>query len=113
MGVSAVLAVPVDVAPEPEPAELLEPPELQAAISVTAATAASAAVMAREGPRGATPGRLRNLMGNLLVALSGPAARAGAGRVRGARSTVCQENRSDVYVLSMGSNRAIVGRYQT
>ena len=35
-------------------------PELQAPISVAAATAASAAVVAREGP---TPRRLRNLMG--------------------------------------------------
>jgi hypothetical protein len=51
----------VDVVPE---LELLELPELQAAISVAAATAASAAVVAREGPRGATPRRrLRNLMG--------------------------------------------------
>ncbi len=55
-----LLAEPVGVEPD---AALLEPPELQAAISVTAATAASAAVMAREGPRGATPGRLRNLTG--------------------------------------------------
>jgi hypothetical protein len=64
-----VLAEPVAFEPE---AELLEPPELQAAISVTAATAASAAVMAREGPRGATPGRLRNLMGTSWWRSPGP-----------------------------------------
>jgi len=53
----AALAELVDVAPEPEPLELLE---LQAAIKVAAATAATVAVAAREGP---TPGRLRKLMG--------------------------------------------------
>ena len=59
------LAELVDVVPELELPELELPelPELQAAISVAAATAASAAVVAREGPRGATPRRLRNLMG--------------------------------------------------
>jgi hypothetical protein len=82
--------------------ELPELPELlQAAMSVTAAVAAIAviaAVAAREGP---TPERLRNLMGNLLVAFPGSAARADAGHGRGTRSAVCQENRSDVWVLSM------------
>src|ERR1700735_948727 len=93
--------VVVDVAGGVE--ELLpELPELlQAAMSVTAAVAAIAviaAVAAREGP---TPERLRNLMGNLLVAFPGSAARADAGHGRGTRSAVCQENRSDVWVLSM------------
>src|SRR6266480_3086189 len=89
-----VLAEPVDVALEP--AELLEPPELQAAISVTAATAASAAVMAREGPRGATPGRLRNLMGTSWWRSPGPRRAPVRAAEGGIRSTVCQENRSDV-----------------
>jgi hypothetical protein len=81
------LAELVDVAPG------LELLELQAAIRVAAAMAATAAVTAREG---ATPGRLRKLMGNLLVALSGSAARVGAGGGTDTRSAVCQENRSDV-----------------
>jgi hypothetical protein len=56
----------LDVVVEPgEPLlELL--PELQAAMSVAAAAAASATVVAREGPlspREPTPRRLRNLMG--------------------------------------------------
>src|SRR6266704_6762176 len=58
-----------DVAPEPG---LLELPELQAAISVVAVTAASAAVVARERPMGATPGRLRNLMGTSRWRSPGP-----------------------------------------
>ena len=49
--------------------ELEEPLELQAAMSVAAATAATAAVVAREGP---TPKRLRNLMGTSWGADSGP-----------------------------------------
>ena len=66
---------------EPEvPDEL--PPELQAARRVTAASAARAVVVvAREGalrPVGSAPKRLRNLMPNLLMALSGAAARLGA-----------------------------------
>jgi hypothetical protein len=84
------LAELADVAPEPE---LLELAELQAAMRVTAARAATAAVTAREGP---TPGRLRKLMGNLLVALSGSAAGVGASGGTATRSAVCQENRSDV-----------------
>ena len=101
-----VLAEPVDVAPE---AELLEPPELQAAISVTAATAASAAVMGAGGTQRGHARASAESHGNLLVALSGPAARAGAGRGGDTRSTVCQENRSDVSVLSMGCNRPLIG----
>ena len=70
------------MAPAPETAE---PLELQAAMSVTAATAASAAVVvAREGP--VREGHARasaESHGNLLVALSGSAARAGAGRGEG------------------------------
>src|SRR5579859_1173306 len=66
-----VLAEPVAVALEPGLLDEL-PPELQAAISVAAATAASAAVVAREGPFGATPRRLRNLMGTSWWRSPGP-----------------------------------------
>src|SRR5579859_8196247 len=72
----AALAEPDDVAPEPE--VLDEPlPELQAARRVTAANAARAVVVAPERPvrstgcNGAAAGRLRNLIPNLLMALSG------------------------------------------
>jgi hypothetical protein len=54
------------VAPELVPLELLL--ELQAAMSVAAATAATAVMVAREGP---VPGRLRNLMEPSRSALSG------------------------------------------
>src|SRR5229473_5281992 len=102
-----VLAELVAVAPEPELLDEL-PPELQAAISVAAATAASAAVVAREGPFGATPRRLRIVMGTSWWRSPGP--RRAPVRPRGrTRSAVCQENRSDVYGMSMGFNRALVG----
>jgi ribulose kinase len=52
--------------------ELLELLELQAAISVAAATAATAVMVAREAP---TPRRLRNVMGTSRCALSESAAR--------------------------------------
>ena len=102
-----VLAEPVDVAPAPELPELLE---LQAAISVTAATAASAAVrVAREGPWGATPGRLRNLMGTSWWRSPGLRRAPVRAAHEDTRSTVCQENRSDVSVMSMACNPALRG----
>jgi hypothetical protein len=86
----------------PELPDVLELPELQAASRVTAASAARAVM-----------GRLRNLIPNLLVALSGSVAGIGAGRGRDTRSAVCQENRSDVCVVSMGSKAAEGSRYRT
>jgi hypothetical protein len=86
MAVSPAPAVPLAVLPDVvlELPAVLELPELQAASRVTAASAARAVVVAaREGPLrpvGSAPERLRYLMPNLLVALSGAAARVGAGR---------------------------------
>ena len=105
----AALAELVDVVPELELVELLgllELLELQAAISVAAAKAASAAVVAREGPGGPRPGYVCGISweppGGFLRVRG--ARRCGCGR--GTRSAVCQENRSDVCVMSMGCNRA-------
>jgi len=73
----------------------LDLPELQAARRVTAANAARAVVVAAPerpvrptGCKGPAPGRLRNLIPNLLMALSGSAARIGAGRGRNTWSAV-------------------------
>jgi len=71
MGV--IPAAPAELAAVALVPELLgELLELQAAISVAAATAATAVMAAREAP---TPRRLRNVMGTSRCALSGSAAR--------------------------------------
>jgi hypothetical protein len=102
VALAVLVLVLAGVVLEPEPEGLLE---LQAAMSVAAATAATAAVVAREGP---TPKRLRNLMGTSWEALSRLRYASVRAAGLGPGVAVCQENRSDVSMVSMGLSPTLV-----